>query len=120
MNTKIQAVGFNADQKLMTFVETKTKKLLTFYDKIVDTDVNLKLDSHTKVKDKIALVRCNIPNATVIAEHTAKSFEEAVDEAIDDIRRQLKKKKEQYMANRSDSNNDLFQFNEVADDEWED
>ena len=31
MNTKIQAVGFNADQKLMTFIETKTKKLLVVY-----------------------------------------------------------------------------------------
>ena len=98
MNTKIQSVGFSADKKLLDFIEVKSKKLLTFHDKIIDNDIHLKLDSHTKVKDKVVYFRCNIPNASLFAEATAKSFEEAVDEAIDEIRRQLNKKKDQQNA----------------------
>lgn len=48
MNRKIQADGFVADLKLVEFIEAKTDKLITFYDKIIDIDVKLKTDSHQK------------------------------------------------------------------------
>lgn len=117
MNTKIQSVGFSADKKLLDFIEAKSQKLLTFHDKIIDNDIHLKLDNHTKVKDKVVHFRCNIPQVSLFAEATAKSFEEAVDEAIDEIRRQLNKKKDQQNA-KGDLPLDALAFDaDDADDE---
>ncbi len=95
MNIKIQADGFVADQKLTEFIELKAGKLTTFFDKIIDVSVKLSLDSHSKVKDKVVHILCHIPHNNLFVESTAKSFEEATDECIEDLKRQIKKKKEQ-------------------------
>lgn len=94
MNRKIQADGFVIDQKLVDFIENKTDKLPTFFDKIIDLDIKLKLDSHQKIKDKVIHILCKIPNSSLFSEATAKSFEEATDNAVEDIKRQIKRKKE--------------------------
>ena len=95
MNIKIQADGFVVDQKLVEFIELKTSKLTTFYDKIIDISVKLSLDNHSKVKDKVVHILCHIPHSNLFVESTAKSFEEATDECVEDLKRQIKKKKEQ-------------------------
>lgn len=94
MNKKIQADGFVVDQKLVEFIDAKLDKLPTFFDKIIDIDVKLSLDSHQKVKDKTIHILCHIPQSKLFAEATAKTFEEATDNVLDDIKRQLKRKKE--------------------------
>jgi putative sigma-54 modulation protein len=94
MNLKINAVGFTADSKLIDFIEAKIAKLPNFYDKIIDTDIFLKLDSHSKVKEKIVEIRTNVPGATLFVESSDFSFETAMDMAMDDMVKQLKKKKE--------------------------
>lgn len=94
MNRKIQADGFVVDQKLVDFIETKTNKLTTFFDKIIDIDVKLKTDSHQKIKDKVVQILCHIPNSNLFVEARAKTFEEATDEAVEDLKRQIKRKKE--------------------------
>ena len=53
MNVNIHAAGFKADQKLTNFINEKVGKIEQFHDKIIDVDVYLKLDTHSKVKDKI-------------------------------------------------------------------
>lgn len=94
MNRKIQADGFIVDQKLVEFIEAKTDKLTTFFDKIIDLDIKLKLDSHQKIKDKVIHILCHIPQSKLFVESSAKSFEEATDEAVEDLKRQIKRKKE--------------------------
>jgi putative sigma-54 modulation protein len=94
MNIKIQADGFVADSKLNQFIETKLSKLSTFYDKLIDVNVKLSLDSHSKVKDKVVHILCHIPHNNLFVESTAKAFEEATDNCIEDLKRQIKKKKE--------------------------
>lgn len=98
MNIKIQADGFVADQKLAEFIDLKAAKLTTYYDKIIDISVKLSLDSHSKVKDKVVHILCHIPHSNLFVESTAKTFEEATDECIEDLKRQIKKKKEQMSA----------------------
>jgi putative sigma-54 modulation protein len=94
MNRKIQADGFVIDGKLQEFIETKVDKLPTYFDKIIDVDIKLSLDSHQKIKDKTIHILCHIPQANLFAEATTKTFEESFDSALDDIKRQLKRKKE--------------------------
>ena len=45
MNVNIQTVNFDADKKLLDFVNRKMEKLSTFHDRIIETDIYLKLDN---------------------------------------------------------------------------
>lgn len=92
MKIQIQTVHFNADQKLLDFIEKKVSKLTLFYDKIIDSNVVLSMENlNTQVKDKIVVIKANIPGTTLVAKETAKVFEESVDLAVDSLRRQLEK-----------------------------
>lgn len=81
------------------FIENKLEKLETFFDKIVDEDVYLKLESHQQLKDKTAEIKLNVPGVTLFSSETAKNFEAATDLAAESLRRQLKKYKEKQKIN---------------------
>lgn len=114
MNKKIQADGFVIDKKLEILIDTKLDKLTTYFDKIIDVNVKLQLDSHQKIKDKVLHILCHIPQHKLFAEATAKTFEEAFDAAMDDIKRQLKRKKEAQIQKGHDASLS------VEDRAWED
>lgn len=99
MNVKIQTVHFNADEKLVAYINQKLEKLKIFHDRIVEVDVFLKLDNvmHT-IKDKIAEIRVHVPRHYFFAKTTTKSFEESFDEAFDSLLTQIKKKKQKQAA----------------------
>ena len=94
MNVKIQTVHFNADEKLVRYINQKLQKLQIFHDRIVEVDVFLKLDNviHT-IKDKIAEIRVHVPRHYFFVKNTSKSFEESFDEAFDSLLNQIKKRK---------------------------
>lgn len=95
METRIQSIHFDADEKLLEFTKKKLSKLTQFFDHIVSSDVYFKLENNgSSVRDKIVELKVNIPGSTLYASETSKSFEEAVDESVDSIARQLKKHKE--------------------------
>jgi len=92
MKIQIQSLHFTADQKLLSFIEKKVNKLNLFYDKIIDSNVILSLDHlNTQIKDKVVVIKANIPGTTLVAKESAKVFEESVDLAVDSLRRQLEK-----------------------------
>ena len=94
MNVRTQSVNFNAEPKLLAFVEDKLQKLDQFYDQIVDTEVYLRVENVTDGVNKLAEVRVNIPGNDLIAKKQCKSFEEAIDQSVDVLKRQLNKRKE--------------------------
>ncbi|MFT4968917.1 MAG: putative sigma-54 modulation protein [Chitinophagales bacterium] len=94
MNVQFHPSGFTASEQLKEFIEKKLEKLETFFDKIVDADVYLKLESHQQVKDKTSEFKLNVPGDTLFSSETAKNFEVATDLAVESLRRQLKKYKE--------------------------
>ena len=93
MNIRTESIHFTADQKLLSFIENKLTKLSQFYDRIIDVHVILKLENSGQVKDKIVEVKVNIPGDTLVSKDTRKTFEAAADNAVNSIRRQLKKHK---------------------------
>jgi putative sigma-54 modulation protein len=99
MNVNIQTVRFDADNKLVDYINKKMDKLNTFHDRIIEVDVFLKLDNvvHT-IKDKIAEIRIHVPRHQLFVKATSKSFEESFDDAFDSIVKLLKKKKEKQAA----------------------
>jgi putative sigma-54 modulation protein len=98
MKIQTQSVHFDADVKLLEFIQKKITKLETFHDHIVSAEVYLRLESHGQVHDKLAEVMLHIPGHTFIAKETFKSFEQAIDEAADSIKRQMVKHKERSRA----------------------
>lgn len=93
MNVQIQTVKFDADKRLVDFVTHKMEKLDRFAERSTGAEVVLKLDKDPEKGNKIATITLHMPGEELVANHQAKSFEEAVDEAIDALRRQLEKLK---------------------------
>lgn len=97
MKLQMHSIHFDADQKLVDFIQKRADKLETFYDRIIDGEVFLRLD-HSESKDnKIIEIKLNIPGQQLFAKEQSKSFEAATDVAIEALRRQLKKHKEKQL-----------------------
>lgn len=94
MKIHLTAIHFDADQKLIDYIEKKASKLDQFFDRITDTQVFLKLENSGQVRDKIVEIKLMVPGDTLIATEVSKSFEGAVDAAVDNMKRQLSKHKE--------------------------
>ena len=93
MNIKIHSIHFDADTKLLNFIDQKLKKLLLFYDGIIMAEVFLRLENVQDLENKITEIRLDIPGTDVFAKKQSRTFEEATDNAIVALRRQLIKYK---------------------------
>jgi putative sigma-54 modulation protein len=94
MTRDIQTVNFTADQKLLDFIEDKLGKLQKFHDGIVATEVYLKLDNNSEEDNKIAEIRVFMPGNDLFVKKKGKSFEEAIDQVMESLKRQVQKHKE--------------------------
>jgi putative sigma-54 modulation protein len=94
MTVKIQSLHFDADKKLLAFVEERVDKLTHLYDGIINSEVILKLDKSDDAENKIAEIKLHIAGHDLFAKKQCKSFEEAVDTSIDALKSQVKKHKE--------------------------
>ncbi|HXH18423.1 MAG TPA: ribosome-associated translation inhibitor RaiA [Chitinophagales bacterium] len=95
MEIRIQSIHFTADKKLLDYTEKKISKLEHFFNHIIDVDVYLKFNSaHSQIKEKSANLRMRVPGTTLDAEENSATFEEAIDKAVESLKRQLKRHKE--------------------------
>ncbi|HPF97990.1 MAG: ribosome-associated translation inhibitor RaiA [Flavobacteriaceae bacterium] len=94
MKVNTQSVNFNADRKLIDFIQKRMDKLDLFYDKVIQSDVYLKLDNTSNKENKIVEVRVNVPGDSFVVKKQCKTFEEGADTAAASLERQLKKRKE--------------------------
>lgn len=94
MKITIEAIQFDADQKLLDYIDKKIGKLEQYFDKIIDVIVNLRLENSGQVKDKIVDIRMNVPGDTLFISESNKTFEAATDAAVAVMKRQLIKYKE--------------------------
>jgi len=93
MNTQMHAIHFKADQKLLSFIQERLKKLEQFNDQIVSAEVFLKLDKDREKENKITEIKLHIPGKDMFAKKQCKSFEEATNVAVEALRRQIIKDK---------------------------
>ena len=99
MNVNIETVHFTADAKLIDHVNKKVQKLSTFHDRIIRTDIFLKLDNLAhNIKDKIAEIRIYVPRHSFFVKSCSKSFQESFDTALDSAVNQIKRQKEKQVA----------------------
>jgi|SRR5690554_59638 len=94
MKLNMQSIHFDADRKLIDFIQKKTDKLETYYDQIIDGEVIMRLEKHDRMENKIVEIKLNVPGRQLFAKNQAESFESAADEAVEGLRRQIKKHKQ--------------------------
>lgn len=94
MNVIINSVHFKADKKLLTFIEQKVDKLNVFYDGIIGSEVSLKLNNNNDPENKIAEIRLSVRGDDLFAKKQCDTFEEATDQAVDALKKQLTKRKD--------------------------
>jgi putative sigma-54 modulation protein len=94
MNIKIHSIHFDADSRLLNFIDQKVKKLLQIYDDIIGAEVFLRLEKVQDMENKIVEIKVFIPGNDVFAKKQTKTFEESTDECVEALRKQLKKHKE--------------------------
>jgi len=94
MKVNTQSVNFNADKKLIDFIQKRMDKLDMFYDKVIKSDVYLKLDNTSGKENKIFEARVSVPGDSFVVKKQCRSFEEGTDMAVSSLERQLKKRKE--------------------------
>ncbi|MCB0704499.1 MAG: ribosome-associated translation inhibitor RaiA [Saprospiraceae bacterium] len=94
MKVHVETVQFKADQKLLEFIDRKIAKLDTFFDRIIEVEVILKLENSGQVRDKVVEVKVHVPGDILFVSETDKAFEAAVELAVDSLKRQLKRHKE--------------------------
>ena len=96
MNVDIQSIHFDADQKLVDYVNKKAQRLTKFFDRITNVEVFLKLEntSSLNVKNKWVEIKVLLPGNTLFSKEFAPTFEAAADQSFDHMRRQLKRYKE--------------------------
>ncbi|MDH5475377.1 MAG: ribosome-associated translation inhibitor RaiA [Cyclobacteriaceae bacterium] len=93
MKLQMHSIHFNADTKLLDFVQRKVNKLETYYDHMVDGEVFLRLNNEG-IDNKTVEIKINMPGNQIFAKVDAHSFEKATDLTTEALRRQIKKYKE--------------------------
>ena len=97
MKVQVQSIHFDADAKLINFIQKKLDKLETFYDRAIDAEVILRLNNEG-VENKTVEIKLNIPGEQLFAEKSNGSFEAATDHCTEALRRQIRKHKDKMMA----------------------
>jgi putative sigma-54 modulation protein len=94
MNIQIHSVRFDADKKLIDFVNQKLIKLTQFSEGIVSAEVYLRLDKDQERENKISEIKLEYRGGPLFAKKQSKSFEEATDQAVDALKKQITKHKQ--------------------------
>lgn len=96
MKINLQSVNFNADQKLVNFVQGKLDKVENHFDNVINANIYLKLDNTSGKENKISEILLSIPGEDIICKKKAKRFEIGVDECVSSLQRQLEKRKKKF------------------------
>ncbi|MEG1402101.1 ribosome-associated translation inhibitor RaiA [Bacteroides sp.] len=94
MDLRIQSIHFDATEQLQAFIQKKVSKLEKYYEDIQKVEVSLKVVKPEAAENKEAGVKVLIPNGEFYANKICDSFEQAVDESVEALEKQLVKHKE--------------------------
>lgn len=93
MKMNIQSVGCTVSQALLDFTEQKVSKLVRYEDEISGADIYFREEKNAGDNGKVAEIKLNVRGDELFASKSCTSFEEAVDDCLAALRRQLEKRK---------------------------
>lgn len=94
MKISVQSIGMTPHEPLEEFLSKKINKLDTFYDKIIECQVYLKVENTHDKENKLAEIKLVIPGDDIVVKKTTHSFEASIDACADVAKKLLIKKKE--------------------------
>ncbi|ACU06740.1 Ribosome hibernation protein YhbH [Flavobacteriaceae bacterium 3519-10] len=94
MKISVQSIGLTPHAPLEEHIEKKLSKLETYYDKIVECTVFLKVENKSDKENKTAEIILAVPGDDIVVKKTTSSFEESLDQCAEVAKRLLIKKKE--------------------------
>lgn len=95
MEVRIQAIHFDIADRLTAFINKKAEKLARRNESISTVDVTLKVVKPETAMNKEVIIKVIEPQQPeIVATKTADTFEEAVDNALEALDRQLAKRKD--------------------------
>ncbi|MBN2863745.1 MAG: ribosome-associated translation inhibitor RaiA [Bacteroidales bacterium] len=94
MNIQIHSLRFDADKKLIDFVNQKLGKLNQYGEDIVNAEVYLRIDNDNTRSNKISEIKLDLSGKPLFARKQSKTFEEATDGAINALKKQITKHKQ--------------------------
>lgn len=100
MKLQIQSIHFDADNKLIEFIEKKVNKLEKFYDRMLDGSVFLRVAKDGSPENKVAEIKIQLPGNTFYSKHQCKTFEEATDLSVESLRSQIRKFRGKFIENK--------------------
>src|ERR1700712_4677536 len=98
MKIRVQSIHFTADKKLLNFIQKKADKLDVFFDQIISGEVYLKLENVEDEANKITEIKLMLPGNQLFAKSQCKTFEEATDQSIESLIKQIGKHKQKKLA----------------------
>ena len=93
MKININSVHFKADKKLEDFITQKVEKVCSKFSDVIGSEVTLKLDNTDTPENKIVDIRIMLKGNDLYASKVSKSFEESIDLAINEQKKQMEKYK---------------------------
>jgi len=94
MEVRIQAIHFDASEKLQDFIQKKATKLEKYCDDINKVEVSLKVVKPETAMNKEVGIKVLAMNGEFFAEKVSDTLEEAIDVCVDALSKQLTKTKE--------------------------
>lgn len=92
MDINIKSLKFDADQKLIDYVNKKVSKLARFHDGAGTVDVTLSLVQEPA--NKCVKLKIHTPGEEHVIERNSHSFEDALNKCVDAMKEKLTRSKE--------------------------
>jgi putative sigma-54 modulation protein len=94
MNIRVHSIHFNADVKLLDFIQEKIDRLVHYDERIIGGDVYLKLDKASNEENKIVQIKLHVPGNNIFTKYQCRTFEEATDLCVGTLSQLIKKRKD--------------------------
>lgn len=96
MTVNFQYVNIDVSDTLSALTQEKLEKLANKFEFLISAQVYFKQDDKDHDAGKICNIELSLPGPRIFATSNEKNYEMAMTETINDLTRQLKKRKETY------------------------
>ena len=96
MTVNFQYVNTDVSETLSAFTIEKLEKLANKFEFIISAQVYIKHDDKDHEAGKMCNIELSLPGPRIFATSNKKNYELAVSETINDLARQLKKRKQTF------------------------
>jgi len=104
MKLKLQTQGFSATPELTKLLYQKVARLTHLFDKIIMAEVKLSNSNYNIQESKICNIRLVIPGNDLLVNAQCKTFEEAIADAVEAMKKQIEKRKPQRIISKKSGN----------------